>query len=83
VNPLTCCSTPSWVPDRDLGQAAGFDYLLGKCGSCGADWMNVFCVATSITGWEPVTLADVERMKAVQTGAELKALMRAWGNDHL
>jgi len=44
--------------------------------------MNVFCVASGIGGFEPVSLSDVERMKSIPAGPELKALMRKWGEEN-
>lgn len=82
-NPLTCCEKPSWASQVDLGHAGGFEYMLGKCDRCGAHWMNVFCVATGTTGLEPVSMADVERMKSIPVGPELKAFMRSWGDKNL
>ncbi|HEX2824873.1 MAG TPA: hypothetical protein VHP37_00890 [Burkholderiales bacterium] len=78
-----CCARPSWSPQLDLGQAGGFDYLLGRCAACGAYSMNVFCAASSVTAYESVTPADVERMKSVPPGPERKALMRRWGDVNL
>ena len=80
---LNCCEKSSWVSEVDLAHAAGFEYLLGKCERCGAHWMNVFCVASGITGYEPVTLADAERMKSISDGRELKAFMRNWAETNL
>ena len=79
----TCCRKPSWSSEIDLGHAGGFEFILGRCRGCGADLMNVFCVATEITGFEPVSSADIERMKSTAAGPELKALMRAWGEQNL
>jgi hypothetical protein len=45
--------------------------------------MNVFCVATGIAGFEPVTASDVERMQSIASGPELKAFMREWGEKNL
>lgn len=78
-----CCAQPSWNPELDLGQAGGLDFLLGRCGACGAYSMNVFCVATSASGYESVTPHDTERMKSVEPGPERKALMRAWAEVNL
>ena len=83
MSQLTCCKNSSWVSELDLGHAAGFKYMLGKCERCGACWMNVFCVASSITGFEPVSVADAERMKAIPAGPELKTFMRSWGEENL
>ena len=80
---LTCCENSVWVSELDLGQAAGFEYMLGTCDRCGAYWMNVFCVASGITGFEPVGSTDVECMKAIPAGPEQKAFMRSWGEKSL
>jgi len=77
-----CCGSPSWTPQLDLGQAAGFDYLLGTCDRCGAYSMNVFCVASGITGFEPVSASDAGRVQSL-SGSELKAFLRAWGEKYL
>ena len=79
----TCCAKPSWTPELDLDAAGGFDFLLGKCAACGAYSMNVFCVASSVTGYEPVRPTDVERMKSMPPGPERKAFMRNWGDKNL
>jgi hypothetical protein len=83
MSPLTCCMKSSWVSELDLGHAASFEYVLGKCARCGAYWMNVFCVTTATSGFEPVSLTDVERMKSIPAGPELKAYMRSWGEENI
>ncbi len=80
---LTCCKDSSWVLERDLGHAEGFEYLMGKCSRCGAPWMNVFCVASGITGYERMTPGDVEAIQSIQDGPDLKGFMRRWGNKNL
>lgn len=75
-----CCKNPRWRSELDLDSAGGFEFLLGKCDACGAYGMNVFCVATGITGYETVTPSDVEQMKSIPAGPERKAFMRAWGD---
>ena len=57
--------------------------MLYEAQECGTPWMNVFCVASGITGLEPVSPADVERMKSLPAGPELKAFMRQWGEENL
>jgi len=83
VDQPTCCKKPLWISELDLGHAGGFEFLLGKCRSCGTYWMNVFCVATSTTGYEPVTLSDVEHMQSLPDGPGVKAFMRDWGDRNL
>ena len=80
---MTCCKKSSWISELDLDHAGGFEYILGKCDGCGAYWMNVFCVASGITGFEPVSSTDVERMKSISAGPELKAFMRSWGEENI
>lgn len=75
---MPCCSNPAWVAELDVGSARGFDLMLGKCGACGTPWISAFCVASSIGGYEPVTPADVEVMRAITDPAELKQFMRRW-----
>ena len=81
MSQLTCCQDPSWVLERDLGSAEGFEYLIGKCSCCGAPWMNVFCVASGITGYERVTPAEVEAFQSIRDGPELKSFLRRWSNE--
>ena len=84
---LTCCIpariVSTWVPERDLESAGGFDYMLGKCRWCGAPWMNVFCTATGITGYERVKPADVEALHSIHDDRDVKEFMRRWGDKNL
>jgi hypothetical protein len=80
---LTCCQDSFWVPERDLEHAGGFEYVLGACSRCGEPWMSVFCVATGISGFEPVTPADVEAIRSIRDARELKEFMRRWGDKNL
>lgn len=84
---LTCCLVarflPSWVPVRDLEHAGGFEYLLGECRWCGTPWMNVFCSASSVSGYERVTSGDVEVIHSIRDARELKEFMRRWGEKNL
>ena len=83
MDEMTCCNDSSWSLQRDLGQAEGFEYLLGKCARCGTPWVNVFCVATGISGYERMTLSDVEAIQCIEDGPKLKEFMRRWGNQNL
>ena len=78
----TCCQTPAWVSELDLDHAGGFEFVLGACARCGAYSMNVFCGASGISGFETVSVSDVERMKSLHPGPELKAFMRQWVEAH-
>jgi hypothetical protein len=83
MSQLNCCKKPAWREERDLGSAAGFEYILGKCARCGAYRMSVFCVASSISGYEPVSEDDIGRMKSIESAPELKAFMRQWGDKNI
>lgn len=80
---LSCCPNAEWLPELDLPQAAGFDFLLGKCARCGTHWMNVFCIPTSITGYERVSPQDVAAIRAMQNTQELKRFLRQWSDTNL
>jgi hypothetical protein len=81
---LNCCSTPALrEPLTDLGHADSFEFMLGICDLCGADWMNVFCVASVISGNHRVTRSDAEAMRARGSGKELKSLMREWLHNNI
>ena len=71
------------MAERDLGGAGGFEFVLGRCGRCAAPWMNVFCMASSITGYEPVQPDDAQAIRAIEDPSELKKFMRRWGDDNL
>ena len=45
--------------------------------------MNVFCVVTSISGYEPVTLFDAGQMKSLPDGSGIEAFIRDWGDRNL
>jgi hypothetical protein len=45
--------------------------------------MNVFCVATGVTGYESVALADVQAIESIQDTIELKDFMRRWAGKTL
>ena len=80
---LTCCEDSVWALVLALPSASGFEYVLGKCETCGAPWMNVFCVASSITGFERISPDDVEKILSTTDSAELKQLLRGWGDANL
>jgi len=83
VGQLSCCGNSSWILDRDLPSAAGFEYTLGKCDRCGKPWMNVFCAASGLTGFEPVAPSDLEPLHSIADGPELKEFVRRWGERNL
>lgn len=80
---LPCCEESSWSPERDLDHAEGFEYVLGKCGHCGTPWMSVFCGASGISGYEPVTPTDVQAINSLRGAGERKEFMRGWAGRNL
>jgi hypothetical protein len=74
----SCCASFKWSLERDLGEARGFDFGLGSCASCGRPWVSVFVPASQGAGYEPVDLKDLERMRSLPEGRELKAFMKSW-----
>jgi hypothetical protein len=83
MSDFTCCNNASWVLERDLAHAAGFEYSLGHCSGCRAPWMNVFCVASGKTGYERVTADDVRDIRCLQDVKQLQDFMRGWGDRNL
>ena len=78
----TCCARAKWVAERDLGSSRGFDFDVGRCDGCGTPWMSVWCTASSMGSYEPISRDEAERFKALPAGPELWALVRAWGEKH-
>jgi hypothetical protein len=79
-----CCSSPKLNPkSTDLGHANSFEFMLTSCTQCGAYWMSVFCVASGVSGFEPVTAEDAAVMLAMEVGRERKELLRNWRDIHL
>ena len=79
----SCCASFDWVLELDLGRANHFDFALGACGNCGRIWMSVYCEASQVIGYEPVSSSDVERIRSIAAGPELKAFMRKWCDEHV
>jgi len=79
----SCCDNSAWSPERDLGHADTMEFVLGKCFHCGATLINVFSVATGISGYEPVTPTDAQQMSTISAGPELKRFMRSWSRTHI
>jgi hypothetical protein len=78
----SCCESPQWVSERDLGHADSMDFILGKCQACGKYSMNVFAVATAITGYELVLEGDLNTIRSLPDGKEMKAFMKDWSYDN-
>lgn len=52
--------------------------MLGKCATCGTPWIDAFCVASSMGGYEAVKPAEVDAIRAIKDPGELKQFMRRW-----
>jgi hypothetical protein len=74
-----CCAKASWVADRDLDGARGFEFDLGHCEQCGTPWMWAWCVASSMGGYEPIGREEADYLRTAPPGPELTARVRAWG----
>ncbi len=74
-----------WDQDaaRDLGRAGDFEFVLGRCGKCGAYWMSVYCPAVSTADYAPVSGEDAQKMLSLPPGAELKSFLKEWEKEHV
>jgi hypothetical protein len=81
---INCCEEPI-ISDlkEDLGHAESMEYILFQCESCGKHWLNVFCVASSISGFEAVSENDVNTVLNLPKGSERKTFMKEWGRKNL
>ncbi|MBW2394957.1 MAG: hypothetical protein JRG95_11865 [Deltaproteobacteria bacterium] len=73
-----CCDRPQFEQVVDFGQAAGFDFDLGRCGSCGAWLMAVFRGA-SIT-CNVISEEQAEHFLGLQGTPELRRALKTWVN---
>lgn len=74
--PPDCCAEQDWTALADLGHAAGADFDLGRCRSCGAHLMAVFYVAS--TTYVVISKEQAEGFLALQGTPELKKALKAW-----
>jgi hypothetical protein len=81
---LNCCHRARWnqAGARDLGRVAEFEFVLSRCGNCGAWWMSIYCAAVSTDSYEPVSGEDAQKMLALPPGPELKAFLKGWEKEH-
>lgn len=77
------CKKRNWAFERDLSHAHSFDFILGKCASCGSYSMNVFCTANGISGFEAVSLQDLTQILSMPSGQELKEFLKSWSYANL
>jgi hypothetical protein len=83
-NEINCCQKPIISnSEEDLGHAESMEYVLFQCENCGKHWLNVFCVASSIAGFEPISEIDVSTVLNLGKGSERKAFMKEWGRENL
>lgn len=78
-----CCGKPQQVGEsRDMGHANSFELDMTSCGTCGAHWASLFCVANGKTGWERVTDAEAKALLDAPIGPQQQAVLRAWIDSH-
>lgn len=81
---IKCCKKPDLGSAKeDLGHAESMEYILFQCNSCGKHWLNVFCVATGISGFENIDEKDANTVLNLPPGPERKAFIKEWGRAHL
>jgi hypothetical protein len=78
---INCCNSPYLnKKSTDLGHVGSFEFVLKQCVNCGACWMDVFCIPTNTTGFEPVTKEEAKLMMSM-AGSESKKILKSWFND--
>lgn len=72
-----CCERMQWTPVADLGEAAGFDFDLGRCAACGISIMAVFYVSS--TTYNCISDEQAQRFLSLRDDAPaLKKALRKW-----
>jgi hypothetical protein len=80
----TCCGTPGRDPtEAYLGRVDAYKFAIHSCVHCGALWLQVQSVATTVARSEPLSGADAEAFLAAAPGIERRKMMRAWLQRHL
>lgn len=82
-NELNCCKEPKLSALEDFGHARSFDFMYTTCKKCGAHWMNVFCTANGISGYERVSNDDARGLLRSTPGPEQKTLLTIWADENL
>ena len=81
---LSCCSKPRLGEAKDdLGHARGFEFMHCTCVTCSAHWLEVFCVASGISGTERISDQEATIMLAAEPRSARKQVMEAWADEHL
>ena len=79
----TCCGTPSLDSEVHLGRVESFELSISACAHCGALWLDVCSVATTVVRTAPLSRTDAEAILAAAPGPERRALMQSWLRRHL
>jgi hypothetical protein len=80
----TCCGTPMLDPvEAYLGRVDSFELSISACAHCGALWLGMRSVATTVIRSEPLSKTDAEAFLAAAPGIERRAMMQAWLRRHL
>lgn len=75
---LPCCGMTSALRLKELPHVYGTDFDLFRCGRCGKPWVACWVSASAVSGWEPVSDADAEKMMSLDDEPELRAFMKEW-----
>ncbi len=70
MDKVACCHGPDWKPLWDLGEAGSFDFLLGRCATCGEYLMHIWRMGDE--EYLPVTADDADRLLQAEPGSERK-----------
>jgi len=80
----TCCGTPGRDPtEAYLGRVDAYELTIHACVHCGALWLQVQSVATTLTRSEPLSRVDAEAFLDAAAGTERRTIMRSWLQRHL
>ena len=75
----SCCGTPMLDPaEAYLGRVESFELSISACAHCGALWLGLRSVATTVTRSEPLSRTDAEAFLAAAPGLERRAVMQEW-----
>lgn len=79
----TCCGTPMRHPaEAYLGRVESSELTISSCTHCGALWLGLCSVATTVMRSEPLSRTDAEAFLAASSGNERRAMMHAWLERH-
>lgn len=77
---LPCCGLTPVLRLKDLPHVFGTDFDLFRCGRCGKPWVACWVAASAVSGWEPVSETDAEKMMSL-VEPELRVFMKEWAKE--